>query len=154
MQINSVPAVVVFLFLAACGSSSSPAAPTTAQLAAEYVAAVAPSNAALDQLSAAVKITPMDGAKIRAAAANLESADVTLNSGFIDFEKKVPASVRPHVEAARVAVSKDIADLAAVVSSTDDAGLIATFNVFAVDTTAASAAFVLLRSDLGLAPPT
>ena len=64
-------------------------------------------------------------------------------------------SARPgaiHVEAARAAVSKDIADLQVVINSTDDLSLLSALITLGQDAQKDAAAFVLLRRDLGLPP--
>ena len=90
---------------------------------------------------------------MRTAAQKLFDADVTFNTGLLAFEKKVPANVQAHVEVARLAISKEISDLQNVISSTDDASLNRALNVWDLDGQAEGSAFVLLRSDLGLPPP-
>jgi hypothetical protein len=107
---------------------------------------------ATDQLYATLLVTPIDAAKIRAAAQKLFDADVALSTGFLAFEKKVPANVQAHVEAARAVLSKEIADLQNVIVSTDNATLTSALVTFNQDAQAEGPTFVLLRSDIGLPP--
>ncbi len=147
--------LAVALLAVACGSSApaatAPPSPSQAQLGAEYVKLVAPSNVAQDSLTAALKITPFDGPKIRAAAKDFRDSEATLNTALFGFEKKVPANVQADVEAARHLLSTDISNLYDVVNSTDDTSLNAALNAWPV---LSNAPFVQLRSDLGLPPPT
>lgn len=152
MRITKLLYGACLVVLLGCAAPAAAPAPSP-NLGGQYLALVAPSNTALDQLYAAAQATPMDGVKVRAAAKTLFDADVTFNTALLAFEKKVPANVVPHIEAARAADSKEIADLQRVVSSTDDATLNSALAVFGQDAQADSAAFVLLRSDLGLPPP-
>jgi hypothetical protein len=139
--------------LAACGGTAAPVStpsPSQAQLAAEYLKLVAPTNVANDHLNAALKITPLDGPNIRAATKDFSDAEATLNTALLAFEKKVPATVQVDIEAARHVLSLDIADMYNVINSTDDASLTTALNAWP---NRSSAAFVLVRSDLGLPPP-
>jgi hypothetical protein len=141
------------LLVVACGGTSAPAAtasPSQAQLAAEYLKLVAPGNAANDRLSAALKITPLDGPQIRTAAKDYRDASAILNTSLLGFEKKVPANVQVDIEGVRHVLSLDIADLYDVINSTDDASLTTALNAWP---SRSNAPFVLLRSDLGLPPP-
>jgi len=143
------------LLAVACGSSA-PAAtatpsPSQAQLGAEYLKLVAPSNAANDSLNVALKITPFDGPKVRTAATDLRDSEATFNTALFGFEKKVPANVQADVETARHSLSTDISNLYNVVNSADDASLNAALAAWPA---LPNAPFVQLRSDLGLPPPT
>lgn len=100
-----------------------------------------------------MRLTPTVATQVRAAAQTLLNADVALNTGLLGFEKKLPSNAQAHVEAARAAISKEIADLQNVTSSTDDATLNSALLTFEADAQSEGAAFVLLRSDLGLPPP-
>jgi hypothetical protein len=142
------------ILLVACGGTLAPAAtasPSQAQLAAEYLNLVAPGNAANDRLNTALKITPLDGPKIRTAAKDYRDTSATLNTAVLGFEKKVPANVQADIEAVRHVLSLEIAELYDVINSTDDARLTAALNAWP---SRSNAPFVLLRSDLGLPPPT
>jgi hypothetical protein len=145
--------VALCALLMACSGSTVATHSPTPDLGAEYLHIVASGNASIDQLNAAVSIQPLDGARIRAAAKAVFDSSVKLNTDLLNFEKKVPLSVKPHVEAARSALSKEIADLQNVIASTDDPSLIAALNAYGADAQASASAFVLLRSDLGLPPP-
>jgi len=142
--------LAVALLAVACGSvpaAIAPPSPSQAQLGAQYLALVAPSNAADDSLNAALKITPFDGPRIRAAATNYRASEGAFNSALFAFEKKVPANVQADVEAARHVLSADISNLYDVVNSTDDASLKAALAAWPA---LSNAPFVQLRSDLGL----
>ncbi|HXC77377.1 MAG TPA: hypothetical protein VNU19_10025 [Candidatus Acidoferrum sp.] len=76
-----------------------------------------------------------------------------LNSQLLAFEQKVPAKVQRDIETARAAISKEIADLQLITVSTTGDQLTAAFDAYAADETTGESALVLLRSDLGLPPP-
>jgi len=69
------------------------------------------------------------------------------------FEKKVPAKVQRDIETARAATSKEIADLQLMTASTTSDQLTVAFDAYAADETTGESALVVLRSDLGLPPP-
>jgi hypothetical protein len=142
---------LVGLLLACSGSTATPSPSTN--LGAEYLQIVAAGNTTVDQLNAALSAQPSDSAKIRAAAKAVFDGDVKLSTDLLAFEQKVPANVKPHVEAARSVLSKQIADLQNVIASTDDPSLNADLIAYDADAQAGASAFVLLRSDLGLPPP-
>jgi hypothetical protein len=151
--------ILAVALLVACGSapSSITATPTPtltqAQLGAEYLALVAPANTATSKLAALLQPAKIDAVQVRAAAMELENTEVTLNSNFLAFQQKVSVAVQPDVAAARLAVSNDIAVLQTVVATKTDAELKSALSAWVVDVNAESKAFVLLRSDLGLPPP-
>jgi hypothetical protein len=159
VNVKALLLILAVALLVACGSapSSNTATPTPtltqAQLGAEYLALVAPANAATSKLAALLQPAQIDAVQVRAAALELENAEVTLNSNFLAFSQKVPVAVQPDVAAARLAVSNDIAVLQTVVATKTDADLTSALSAWVVDVNAESKAFVLLRSDLGLPPP-
>jgi hypothetical protein len=132
-----------------CGGQASPSPNPRA----DYLRLVAPTNAALDRLGAAVQAQSPDPAKIRTAANDLLNAEVKLNTDLLAFEKEVPSNVQAHVEAARVGLPKEIADLQRAVASTDDSGLGLAIIAFVEDAQADGPAILQLRADLGLPPP-
>jgi hypothetical protein len=150
--------LAVVLLAVACGNapssaSSSPTPETQAQLGVEYLALVTPSNTATSKLGALLQPAHIDGVQVRAAALELENAEVTLNSKLLVFATKVPVAIQPDVAAARLAVSNDIAVLQAVIATKTDDELTSALSVWVTDVNAESKTFVLLRSDLGLPPP-
>lgn len=161
INVKALLLILAVALLVACGSapSSNTATPTPtptltqAQLGAEYLALVAPANAATSKLAALLQPAQIDAVQVRAAALELENAEVTLNSNFLAFSQKVPVAVQPDVAAARLAVSNDIAVLQTVVATKTDADLTSALSAWVVDVNAESKAFVLLRSDVGLPPP-
>lgn len=161
-----VGVLTVSLLVIACGSSSPSAtvvsptpipAPTPtltqAELGAEYVAMVGPSNKLTAAMNIVVTPAHMSITKVRRVGAALLAADVTFNSALLAFGPQVPVAVQPDVAAARLALSSDIADLQTIVASTTYAQLDAAVNAWIADGNKDSKAFVLLRSDLGLPPP-
>ena len=159
--------LAVSLLAISCGSSSPSAtvvtptptpaptpALTQAQLGAQYLAMVGPSNKLIDAMGVVIAPVHMNITKVRRTAAALEAADVTFNSALLVFAPQVPVAIQPDVEAARLALSSDIADLQSIVASKTYAQLDAAVTVWADDSNKDSKAFVLLRSDLGLPPPT
>ena len=82
--------LAVGLLAVACGSSgpaaAAPPSPSQAQLAAEYLKLVAPSNAANDNLNVALKITPFDGPRVRAADKDCSASEATFNTALFGFE--------------------------------------------------------------------
>jgi hypothetical protein len=153
------------LLVISCGSSSPSAtvvtptpvptpALTQAQLGAQYLAMVAPDNKLVDAMNVATRYPAlMNLTKVRRIAAALEAADITFNTDLIAFGLVVPAAIRPDVAAARLAVSSDIAELQNVVGSKNHAALDANVNAWIAVGDRDTKAFILLRSDLGLAPP-
>jgi hypothetical protein len=142
---------LIAILLLACTSPLGGASPTP-DLGAEYLKLAAPTNAAIDQLQAALEVQPLNGPGIRAATKALFDAEVKFNMDLFGFEKKVPANVKTHVEAVRNGLSKQIVDLKVAIASTDDVGLTNALLVWVTNAQADSSAFVLLRSDLGLPP--
>lgn len=156
----------VSLLVIACGSSSPSAtvvsptptpAPTPtltqAELGAEYVAMVGPSNKLIAAMNVVVTPAHMSITKVRRAAAALEVADVTFNTELLAFGRVVPVAVQPDVAAARLALSSEIADLQTVIAAKSYAALDAAVRAWVSNGNKDSKAFVLLRSDLGLQPP-
>jgi hypothetical protein len=161
--------LTVSLLVIACGNSSPSAtiaSPipiptlvptptlTQAELGTKYLAMVGPSNKLIDAMNVVVAPAHMSFTRVRRVAAALEAADVTLNGDLLAFGPQVPVAVQPDVAAARLALSSDIADLQTIVASTTYAQLDAAVNAWITDGNKDSKAFVLLRSDLGLPPPT
>ena len=146
--------VLAALLMAACGGAAGIASPSpTENLGAGFEAIVAPSDTATAGLWGAYTALPMDTTKTRAAAKACFDAEVKLNSQLLAFEQKVPAKVQRDIETARAAISKEIADLQLMTASTTSDQLTAAFDAYAADETVGESALVLLRSDLGLPPP-
>jgi hypothetical protein len=146
--------VLAALLMAACGGAAGTASPSpTENLGADFEAIVAPSDTATAGLWGAYTALPTDPTKTRAAAKAGFDAEVKLNSQLLAFEQKVPAKVQRDIETARAAISKEIADLQLITVSTTGDQLTAAFDAYAADETTGESALVLLRSDLGLPPP-
>jgi hypothetical protein len=142
------------LALVACSGAGGTAAPSpTPDLGAEYLRLIAPSNTADDALFKAAGAAPLNQATIRAAAQSVLDADIALNTAFIGFGKEVPTNVQPDVAAARVAISKDIVDIQSVLAASGVVALETAVLAWATNANSEINVFVLLRSDLGLPPP-
>ncbi|HVC75450.1 MAG TPA: hypothetical protein VND96_02920 [Candidatus Micrarchaeaceae archaeon] len=76
-----------------------------------------------------------------------------LNRDLLAFEKKLPAKVQRDIQTACAATSKEIADLQPMTAGTTGDQLMVAFDAYAADETTGESALVLLRSDLGLPPP-
>lgn len=85
----------------ACSSSTSgttsaiPTPTSTADLGRQYLALVAPVNAASDEYVKTLQVPNVAGAPIRPAAQRLLDALVKFNSGLLDLQATVAASIRP-----------------------------------------------------------
>lgn len=142
------------LALVACSGTGGTAAPSpTPDLGAEYLRLIAPSNAANDALFTAAGATSLNEATIRAAAQKVLVTDIALNTAFLGFAKEVPTNVQPDVAAARVAISKTIVDVQSVLATSGLVALETAVLAWATDASSEINVFVLLRSDLGLPPP-
>ena len=151
---NGPAGVLAALLMVACGAAAGSASPwPTENLGADFQAFVAPSDTATAGLWGAYTALPTDTAKIRAAAKACFDAEMKLNSQLLAFEKKVPAKVQRDIETARAATSKEIADLQLMTASTTSDQLTVAFDAYAADETTGESALVVLRSDLGLPPP-
>ena len=137
--------------LAGCGgtSAASQASPTP-NLGAEYTRIVAPGNACLDTIGAAVRATPQDNPRIRAAAAACQTADGKLNSDLLVLRAEAPANIRADIDSLRKAVAAQEALMGAIATATDANIAVA---VIAYGNYSDGGAASLMRSDLGLAPP-
>ena len=71
----------------------------------------------------------------------------------LHLKHEVLLATKPDVAAVRLAVSSDIAELQNVVGSKNHAELDANVNAWIAIGNRDTKAFILLRSDLGLAPP-
>jgi hypothetical protein len=135
----------------ACSPTAAAPSPSP-DLKAEYQRMVDPANVATAHLADTIEATPLNGDAVRAAAKAVEDTDIAFDSALLTFEAKVPANVRPHVDAARAAISRSIADVQLVVESTTDAELLSALITWENELAADQSVFVLLHSDLGLPP--
>jgi hypothetical protein len=139
------------LAITACGSTAA-TPPDMATLRTEYLAIIAPGNAATDSLSAALAAPGATPPTVRPAAQKLLDADVKQNAELFTFEDRVPASMRPDVASLRAALASDEADLRKVVVATTIAEMNVALAGAAADATKFNGAATLVRSDLGLPP--
>ncbi len=112
-----------------------------------------PTNAAADKLLAAFSTPSPDLTTIKADAQALIQADSAFNSGLLKMEARASSSLRPDFEAARHALSQEVANLQGIASATSLDEAKAALSRFNIDSSLAAATFVQLRNDLGLPPP-
>lgn len=145
------------LLAAGCGGSTAPAAqvsptPNMATLRTQYLAIIAPGNAATDGLTAALAGPNATPASVRPAAQKLLDADIKANTDLLSFQGRVPASMQPDVASLRASLASDETDLQKVVAASTIDQLNIALAGASTDTAKFNGAATLVRSDLGLPP--
>ena len=89
---------------------------------------------------------------IRADTAALIAAEVQLSSDLLRLEADAPAA-KQDIEAARRSISQEIGDLQGMASATSVTEALLALDAVVATRRAGGGAFVQLRSDFGLPPP-
>jgi hypothetical protein len=158
-----IGAALAVILLAACGQTSTPApaqsaaasaTPTAtplAVLAQQYVALVAPSNTALDNLNAALGPNATMSSSMPSFKAYLATL-TTFSNQLPAFAAELPASDQADIQQLRQEIAKEVSDLTVIVAATTNGE----FNIDVLhlvsDRQGFGAAANLVRADLGLPP--
>lgn len=153
MRSRCVVGVIAFL-LAACGGSPGSASPTPAEdLKSEYLAIIAPINAASNAMFDALDAPQATPASARPSAQGYLDALVKANGQLLTFESHVPPSTKPDVANLRQTLAVYERDVQLVIAATDTSELNSALQQFLSDGQKFGSAAQLVRSDLGLPPP-
>jgi hypothetical protein len=160
---QTISAAFAMILLAACGQTSTPApaqsvaasakptATPLAVLAQQYVALVAPSNTALDNLNAALGPNATMSSAMPSFKAYLATL-TTFSDQLPAFAAELPASDQADIQQLRQEIAKEVSDLTSIVADTTNGQFNIDVLQWSSDVRGFGAAANLVRADLGLPP--